>query len=63
LWTEFREKEVDLRAEIQNFSSVYTQVTKWARSPLKVLTDPEPTKIPEEYSPYPKEFQALIQKK
>ncbi|WP_246162587.1 NACHT domain-containing protein [Brasilonema sennae] len=62
LWREFGEKKLDLRAEIQKFSSVYTQVTKWTKSPLQVLSDPDSTKI-SEYSPYPKEFQALIQNK
>ncbi|MBW4590716.1 MAG: NACHT domain-containing protein [Aetokthonos hydrillicola CCALA 1050] len=60
---EFREKKVDLREEIHKFSYIYTQVTKWTRSPLQVLSEPDSTKSTEEYSHYPKEFQALIQKK
>ncbi|KAB8331284.1 NACHT domain-containing protein [Scytonema tolypothrichoides VB-61278] len=62
LWAEFREKEVYLRAEIQNFYRIYTKVAKWSRPPLEVLKDSKFSDFPE-YSPYPKEFQALIQKK
>ncbi|WP_375467038.1 NACHT domain-containing protein [uncultured Nostoc sp.] len=59
---EFREKKVDLRPEIQDFSRIYTKVAKWTRPVLEVLSDAEFSDLPE-YSDYPKEFQALIQKK
>ncbi|NMG11664.1 transcriptional regulator [Brasilonema sp. UFV-L1] len=62
LWADFKEEEVYLRAEIQNFSRIYTKVAKWTRPPLEVLKDLKFSEFPE-YSPYPKEFQALIQKK
>ncbi|MBW4594131.1 MAG: NACHT domain-containing protein [Brasilonema angustatum HA4187-MV1] len=62
LWAEFKEEEVYLRAEIQNFYRIYTKVAKWTRPPLEVLKDSKFPDLPE-YSPYPKEFQALIQKK
>ncbi|MBD2778198.1 NACHT domain-containing protein [Iningainema tapete] len=62
LGTEFREEQINLRAEIQNFCHVYTKVSEWTKSPLEVLKDTELRNFPKS-SPYPEEFKALIQRK